>query len=178
MTDLLDNIDDAVNISALDNTVSEVVEKMESTEVNYENVRNIPIQLFDGRIVKSKKVEIETKHVFSTTVRKEKKEILNEETKDEVKPIPTKSKDIKESERKKIPIKINIVTSNPRFQSTPTSTQTGSLSSSVPSLAEVSRKTDADRSSPIGNSTSTPNRQKQLNEIQNDLEVSVYFTVY
>ena len=46
---------------------------MEDTEVNYENVRNIPIKLFDGTLVEKKMNEVETKHFHVTTIKKEKR---------------------------------------------------------------------------------------------------------
>eukprot|EP00092_Neocalanus_flemingeri_P013054 GFUD01014068.1.p1 GENE.GFUD01014068.1~~GFUD01014068.1.p1 ORF type:complete len:358 (+),score=122.47 GFUD01014068.1:88-1161(+) len=143
-----------------------MAEKMENNEVNYENVRSIPIHLFDGSIVEKKKIEIETKHLYSTIIKKEKKEISREMVDDVDETVIAKTKNNKESGIKKIPVKINIVTSsvsNPRFQGTPAPTQNGSLSSSVPSLAEVTRKSEAAKNS-------SPSRQNALNEIQNDLE--------
>ena len=44
---------------------------MEDTEVNYENVRNIPIKLFDGTLLERKRVEVERK-IFQSTIKKEK----------------------------------------------------------------------------------------------------------
>ena len=174
-----DNITDGVvNISELEN-IHEIVEKMEDTEVNYENVRNIPIQLFDGRIVEKKKIEVETKHVYSTIIRKEKKELLDEEHNDVGESEDAKANEDQDSECKKIPIKINYfdsISTSPRIRRTQTSTQNRSLSSSVPSLAEVSRKTREPKKNCVD--TSTPRRQQTLNEIQNDLEVEDNLAVY
>jgi len=139
--------------------------------VNYENVRNIPIQLFDGRIVEKKKIEIETKLVHSTIIRKEKKELLDEDNNDFGESVDTSENETKESERQYTPIKINYVDSistSPRFRRTQTSTQNGSLSSSIPSLTEIPRKTRDPKKSLVD--PSTPRRQQTLNEIQNDLE--------
>jgi len=145
---------------------------MEDTEVNYENVRNIPIKLFDGTIVEKKRVEIETKHVFSTTIRKEKKQIDDEKTTDQKENEEANTNETKDSSCQNIPIKINFIggTSNtsPRFRSTKTSTQNSSLSSSIPSLAEVSRKTQGPKKN-LGHPP-TLSGQKTLDEIQNDLE--------
>ena len=84
-----------------------------------------------------------------------------------------------DSECQNIPIKMNYVDSistSPRFRRTQTSTQSGSLSSSVPSLAEVSRKTREPKKNLLD--TSTPRRKQTLNEIQNDLEVEDNLAVY
>ena len=152
---------------------------MEDTEVNYENVRNIPIQLFDGRIVEKKKIEIETKLVHSTIIRKEKKELLDEDNNDFGESVDTSENETKESERQYTPMKINYVDSistSPRFRRIQTSTQNGSLSSSIPSLTEIPRKTRDPKKSLVD--PSTPRRQQTLNEIQNDLEVEGNLAVY
>ena len=139
---------------------------MENTEVNYENVRNIPIKLFDGTIVEKKRTEVEAKHVYSTTIRKEKKEICDDK-------IPNEGKN-EESLDQMIPIKINFInkrsSSNKQdSQSKQNSTQNISLSSSIPSLAEVSRRPREPKST--SGFSSIQGRAKTLDEIQNDLEV-------
>ena len=141
---------------------------MENTEVNYENVRNIPIKLFDGTIVEKKRTEVEVKHVYSTTIRKEKKEICDDK-------IPNEGKN-EESLDQMIPIKINFINSGSsrnrqdiQSKQTSTSTQNKSLSSSIPSLAEVSRRPREPKST--SGLSSTQGRAKTLDEIQSDLEV-------
>ena len=139
---------------------------MENTEVNYENVRNIPIKLFDGTIVEKKRTEVETKYVYSTTIRKEKKEICDDK-------IPNEGKN-EESSDQMIPIKINFInkrsSSNKQdSQSKQNSTQNISLSSSIPSLSEVSRRPREPKST--SGLSSTQGRAKTLDEIQSDLEV-------
>ena len=115
-------------------------------------------------------IEIETKHVYSTIIRKEKKELLDEEHIDVGESGDATANENQDSECQNIPIKMNYVDSistSPRFRS---------LSSSVPSLAEVSRKTREPKKNLLD--TSTPRRQQTLNEIQNDLEVEDNLAVY
>ena len=148
---------------------------MEDTEVNYENVRNIPIKLFDGTLVEKKRVEVETKS-FQSTIKKEKKEIIDDvnNNSDEKERAKTDEKD--KTSLQNIPIKINFINSNrtrPGIKSDQVPVQNKSLSSSIPSLAEVSGRSK-DPQTQTGHHSSQ-GRQKTLDDIQNDLEVQFMF---
>ena len=76
--------------------------------MNYENVRNIPIKLFDGTFVEKKRVEVETKS-FQSTIKKEKREIIDDVNNNSDK-IPVEKNDQKDkASPKNIPIKVNFI---------------------------------------------------------------------
>jgi len=122
---------------------------MDEAEVNYENVRNIPIHLFDGSVVEKKKVE--TKHVYKQVINKERKELIEEND--------TKQSHISTLEKKRIPIKINLIDG----QNDGSDKKYEFLSSSIPSISEASSRRFY---------TTSLGRQRRLNTIKHDLEES------
>merc|ERR1712198_466454 len=139
---------DEVNIAELAN-IHEIVEKMDEAEVNYENVRNIPIHLFDGSVVEKKKVE--TKHVYKQVINKERKELIEEDD--------TTKSHISTLDKKRIPIKINLIDG----QNVGSDKKYEFLSSSIPSISEASSRRFY---------TTSLGRQRRLNTIKHDLEES------